>query len=257
MDISHITSYLNEAKIKFSEIVRRENLQDVDVSVNVITLTPEEAIGNPKRRDFPIIVGRERVIEAKVRTAVAQAFTDSPGEYEGKLNDILEFSLTSNQERSIFIAALNAALKYLGLIDKTLHCRDEDPENCSKEIASHVQKIRKNANVGLIGLNPAIAENLINVFGSKKVRITDLDTQNINTSKYCVMIWNGNEMTEELVKKSDVVIVTGTTIVNDTFDKIMNCIRYYRKEYLIYGMTGAGVCKLMNLNRICPYGRNE
>ncbi|MCP4723574.1 MAG: hypothetical protein GY863_00985, partial [bacterium] len=64
-------------------------------------------------------------------------------------------------------------------------------------------------------------------------------------------------MTEKLIKQSDVVVVTGTTIVNDTFDKIMNCILRNMKEYIIYGMTGAGVCKLMNLSRICPYGRDE
>ncbi|MCP4725589.1 MAG: hypothetical protein GY863_11160, partial [bacterium] len=124
-------SFLSETKIKFAELISSENLEDIDVSVHVKTLTPEEAIGNPERRDFTIIIGRERVIEAQVRSAKAQVFTDSPGEYEGKLSDVLKIPLSSNRERAIFIAALNAVLKYLGVVEKTIHCRDEDPENCS------------------------------------------------------------------------------------------------------------------------------
>jgi len=257
MDDYGETPILSKTKAKFSELIRRENLQDVGVSVRIKTLTPEEAIGKPKRRDFPIVIGRERIIEAQVQSAKAQAFTDSPREFAGILSDILTFPLTSNQERAIFIAALNAVLKYLGFIEKTIHCKDEDPENCSREIASHIQKTGKKASVGLIGFNPAIAENLIDVFDRDNVRITDLDARNIDTSKYGVAIWDGNKMTEELIRQSNVVVVTGTTIVNDTFDTIMNHIRDYGKEYLIYGITGAGVCRLMNLNRICPYGRDE
>jgi uncharacterized protein (DUF4213/DUF364 family) len=106
-------------------------------------------------------------------------------------------------------------------------------------------------------LNPAIAENLIETFGAENVRITDLNKQNVNASKYGVEIWDGNEMTEELIKQSDVILLTGTTFVNGTFDHIMHCIRNDKKDYLIYGVTGAGICKLLELNRICPYSRNQ
>lgn len=64
-------------------------------------------------------------------------------------------------------------------------------------------------------------------------------------------------MTEELIKQSDVILITGTTFVNGTFDHIMLCVQNYRKDYLIYGVTGAGICKLLGLNRICPYSRNQ
>ena len=60
-------------------------------------------------------------------------------------------------------------------------------------------------------------------------------------------------MTEELIKQSNVILITGTTLVNGTFDHIMHCIQNFRKDYLIYGVTGAGICKLMGLNSICPY----
>ena len=48
------------------------------------------------------------------------------------------------------------------------------------------------------------------------------------------------------------VLVTGTTLVNGTFDDLWNYSRDVKKELLLYGVTSAGVCKLMNLPRICP-----
>jgi uncharacterized protein (DUF4213/DUF364 family) len=251
------TSALENSKIQLAEIATKNRLLDTHVSVLVKTLTPEEAIGIPGRRDFPIILGKERVVEAEVLGAKAHAFTDSPGEFVGNLKEVLNLPLTSNRERSIYVATLNATLKYLNLIENTIHCKDEDPEKCGKEIASQLLKRWGKVKVGFIGLNPAIAENLIETFGAENVRITDLNKQNVNSLKYGVKVWDGNEMTEELIKQSDVILVTGTTFVNRTFDHIMHCVQNYRKDYLIYGVTGAGICKLMGLSRICPYSRNQ
>jgi uncharacterized protein (DUF4213/DUF364 family) len=251
------TSVLENSKMQLAEIVTKNKLNDAQVSVLVKTLTPEEAIGMPGRRDFPIILGKERVVEAEVLGAKAHAFTDSPGEFVGNLKEVLNLPVTSNRERSIYVATLNATLKYLNLIENTIHCKDEDPEKCGKEIASQLLKRWGKVKVGFIGLNPAIAENLIETFGAENVRITDLNKQNVNSLKYGVKVWDGNELTEELIKESDVILITGTTFVNGTFDPIMRCIRNYKKDYLIYGVTGSGICKLLGLNRICPYSRNQ
>lgn len=250
-------SLIENSRILFSEIISRHGLFEAHVSVLVKTLTPEEAIGDPGRRDFPIVTGRERVIEAEVLGARAHAFTDSPKEFIGHLKEVLHLPLTSNQERSIYVATLNATLRYLNFIENTIHCRDEDPEKCGRDIAHQMLKRWGKVTVGLIGLNPAIAENLIETFGSQNVRITDLNTQNIESVKYGVKIWDGNAMTEELIKQSDVLLITGTTFINGTFDHIMDLLKKYNKDYLIYGVTGAGICKLLGLNRICPYSRSQ
>jgi uncharacterized protein (DUF4213/DUF364 family) len=251
------TSVLENSKIPFVEIVIQNRLLDAYVSVLVKTLTPVEAIGEPGRRDFPIILGKERVVEAKVLGAKAHAFTDSPGEFVGDLKGVLNLSLTSNRERSIYVATVNATLKYLNLIDNTIHCKDEDPERCGKEIASQLLKRYGKTKIGFIGLNPAIAENLVETFGAENVRITDLNAQNVNSFKHGVKVWDGNDMTEELIKQCDIILITGTTFVNGTFNYIMHCVQNYKKDYLIYGVTGAGICKLMGFNRICPYSRNQ
>ncbi|OGP49095.1 MAG: hypothetical protein A2Y79_01780 [Deltaproteobacteria bacterium RBG_13_43_22] len=250
-------SFLENSKIRLKKIVTENRLEDTPVMVLVKTLTPEEAIGEPGRRDYPIILGKERMVEATFLGTRAHAFTDSPGEFIGSLGEIINFPLSSNKGRAIYTATLNAVLKHLNLLEKTIHCRDEDPENCAREIASHLLERWGNVTVGLIGMNPAIAERLVQTFGVNHVRITDLNQQNITSTKFGVTIWDGNTMIEKLVRHSEVILITGTTLVNGTFDSIMELIQIYGKNYLIYGVSGSGVCQLMGLKRICPYGRNS
>ena len=215
------TPILEKARERFGELVVQNNLADAETRVFVKTITPEEAIGTPGRRDFPIVLGRERVVEAEFAGAKAHAFTDSPKEFIGKLADVVNLPLDSNGHRAIFIGVLNAVLRYLGMIEKTLHCRDEEPEQCAKEIAALLKCKCHNATVGLIGLNPAIAESLTEAFGPARVRITDLNHDNVGRLKYGVEIWDGRTRTEDLVKASDVVLLTGTTLVNGSFDALV------------------------------------
>jgi len=251
------TSILESSRIKLRQIVDQQGLSDVAVSVLVKPLTPEEAIGKPGRRDFPIIEGKERVIEAQILGARGHAFTDSPADFVGKLGQILNLPLKTSRNRALFTATLNAVLRYLDLAEKTVHCKDEEPEKCGQEIASYIFKQWGKIRVGLIGLNPAIAEALIDTFGAENVKITDLNKQNIDSAKHGVEIWDGKKRPQDLISQSDIVVITGTTLVNGTFDSIMDCIRDCNKDYLIYGVTAAGICELMALNRICPYGRNN
>jgi len=240
----------------FKEIAEKNNLLDVEVSVLVKPLTPEEAIGKPGRRDFPIIIGKERVIEATVMKSRGHAYTDSPRDFLGTLNDVLNLELITNYSRAIYIATLNAVMGNLRMVDKTVHCKDEEPEQCALEIADFLLKKYGKVNVGLIGLNPAIGERLIDVFGPDHVYITDLSKDNIGKRKFGVEIWDGGKRTGDLIETSYVIIFTGTTLVNNTFTHIWNLIQSGRKEYLVYGVTAAGVCQLLGINRICPYGRD-
>jgi len=246
---------LEQTRERFEQLAAKSSLPDPEVRVLVKTLTPEEAIGSPGRRDFPIVLGKERVIEAEFAGARAHAFTDSPKEFVGRLGDVLKLPLDSNSNRAIFVGVLNAVLRYLGVIEKTLHCKDEEPEQCANEIAVFLKCKYHNTTVGLVGLNPAIAQSLTEAFGAAQVKITDLNPDNVGKSKYGVEIWDGRTRTEDLVKASDVVLLTGTTLVNDTFDALWGEIQRHGKEYLVYGVTAAGIAALIGLNRICLYER--
>lgn len=134
------SAFLEKSRVKLSEFIKEEHLENFAVSVTVKPLTAQEAIGEPGRRDFPIIEGKERVIEAQFRSAKGHAFTDSPGEFVGKLEQILDFPLTTNKNRAVFVATLNAVLRHLDLCEKTVHCKDEESVKCARKIASHIAK---------------------------------------------------------------------------------------------------------------------
>jgi len=165
---------LEKIRPQFREIVEKEGLSGTNIIVLAKPLTPEEAIGTPGRRDFPIIIGKERVLEASVKGSKGHAFTDSPREFVGNLDDVFDLPLTSNQNRAIYVATLNAVLAHAGAVTGTVHCKDEDPEVCAREIASHLHDKYGDIDVGLIGLNPAIAERLVDTFGPAHVHISDL-----------------------------------------------------------------------------------
>ena len=248
---------LEQARSQIMDIVEKKNLLHVGVTVFAKPLTPEEAIGNPGRRDFPIIIGKERVIEATLLKSKGHAYTDSPQEFLGTLQDVLNLELTTNQNRAIFVATLNALMGHLKAVTKTVHCKDEEPEQCALEIGDSLHEKYGQTDVGLIGLNPAIAERLVDTFGPDHVRITDLNRDNIGKQKFGVEIWDGSTRTEDLVDASDVIVFTGTTLVNNTFSLIWDLIQSRGKNYLVYGVTAAGVCELFDIERICPRGRDS
>ena len=54
-------------KEKFKAIIEERQWGDEEVDVVAQTLSPEEAIGNPEDDDYPILKGRERIVEATFR----------------------------------------------------------------------------------------------------------------------------------------------------------------------------------------------
>ena len=69
-------------------------------------------------------------------------------------------------------------------------------------------------------------------------------------------LWDARTRTAELIKRCDLILVTGTTLVNGTFDEILQLTRAARKRLVVFGITGAGVCRLMGLERWCSLAQN-
>jgi len=140
---------------------------------------------------------------------------------------------------------------HLNLVTKTRHCRDEEPEKCASQIAQHIMADSGKVKVGLIGLQPAILENLVLTFGTDIVRCTDLNPKNVGSTKYGAEIWDGRTDTERLIKWCDVLLATSSTIVNNTFDEIREIAISQGKRLIIFGVTGAGISALLGLERVC------
>ncbi len=72
---------LEEAKNKFQEIIAEAGLELEEIRITAAGLSPEEAIGEPDRQNYPLLTEEEVMIEAEFQGARGQAFTDHPGEY--------------------------------------------------------------------------------------------------------------------------------------------------------------------------------
>jgi len=224
------------------EISRDQKLLSEPVRVRARVLTTEEAIGNPEGDDFPLQKGKERLMQAEFQGAMGQAFTDRYGDFEGVLEDVLHMDLENNFRRAVFVSTVNAVLRHLGRIEKTVHCRDKEPTECAAELASYIQKKYGKVKIALVGFQPRMVELLSSHF---LLRVLDLDEDNIGTRKFGVTI-ESPERTEEALDWADLLAVTGTTLVNGT---IGNFLR--EKPLLFYGTTIAGAAHLMEWERFC------
>lgn len=241
--------YLEEARNRlFKLLVGR---LDEDLPVTVRPLSGSEAIGKPPITDLPLLRGKERLLEARIEDVKGQAFTDSPKSFSGNLKEVLSLNLSTCENRAIFVATLNAVLRYLGFISKSMHCKDEAPLKCASEILNLVRPFQK---VGIIGFHPAITQVLAHNIGKDNLKITDLDKDNIGKVKYGIEIWDGERYTDRLISEADIILITGTTIINGTFNYIFEQISKTKKPYYIYGITASGICYLLSLNHVCPYG---
>jgi uncharacterized protein (DUF4213/DUF364 family) len=240
---------LKTALIDLSE---KNGLLESEINITAKILTPEEAIGETERKDFPLLQGKEFLMQANFKNALGQAFTDAPSSFKGKLKKILELKLTDNSERALFIATLNAVMRYLGAAEKTIHCKNEEPELCAREIAGTIiDKYGADIKIGIVGFQPAIIDNFSKNMATHNLKVIDLDKNNINKIKYGVLIWDGRKMAAELFKICDVILATGSTVVNGSLSDLISLAREYQKPLYLYGTTVAGAGKILNLERLC------
>lgn len=229
---------------KLKNIVRENDLDDENILISTNPLTAEEAIGITERKDFPLLNGKEVLIEANFKGSIGQAYTDSPTIYSGSIKDILDLDLSDNRNKVLFIASLNAILKHLNLIENTIHCKNEEPEECAKDIGKCIENKYGNIRIGMVGFQPAIIDNIVRKF---PVRVLDLDVNNVGKKKYDILIEDGNKNLEEVIKWADIILVTGSTITNGSIVDFLKI----KKPVLFYGTTIAGVAYLEGLDRVC------
>jgi len=224
------------------DLIRENRLESDEVIIKARPLTPDEAIGNPEDKDYPLITGRERMMQAEFRDTCGQAYTDMYGNYNSKLIDIAQMELKNNFRRAIFISSLNAIMRYLGLIDKTMHCKDNEPRECSSKLAEYIMKKYSHPRIAIVGLQPRMVESLAKSF---EIKVTDMDYANINSEKFGVVI-QSPQKTREHLDWCDIALVTGSTIVYDTIKDFM-----INKPVIFYGVTILGAAEVLGLENYC------
>ena len=232
----------DEIRLKVYELCKSQNLLDQPVRVRARALSTEEAIGNPEGDDFPLQKGKEKLMQAEFLDSVGQAFTDRYGDFDGVLENVLQMNLGNNFQRAVFVATLNAVLHHMKQIEKTVHCHDRGPSECAAELVRYLKSTHGLVKVAQIGFQPRMVESLAANF---PLRVLDLDPDNIGTQKFQVTV-EGPENTEDAIDWADLLLVTGTTLVNGTIGEFLG-----RKPMLFYGTTVAGAAHLMKWDRFC------
>jgi hypothetical protein len=240
--------FYEEVKQKLKQLVENHNLLGEHIKITARSLIPKEAIGEPERKDFPLLKGKEVMMEADFLGYKGQAYTSMPGNFSGTIEDVLCLPLSNDFERAYLISSLNAVMRYLGLVEKTIHCRNEDPEKCASQLPEYISKRFGKPKIAFIGFQPAMINSLSNSF---ELKVVDLDEDNIGKIKYGVLIY-GPEKTEEILSWADIIIATGSTSVNATITKFIK-----QKPVIFYGVTIAGIAKIFGYERYCPYAYNS
>jgi hypothetical protein len=237
---------INLAKEYLKEVGYCHRIFEDRVSIKARPLSPEEAIGNPEDKDYPLVKGKERMIQAEFKGFLGQAFTDMYGNYEGTLSEILSMDITNHFRRAIFTSTLNAVMRCVANLKGTIHCKDQDPPRCSQELIKYIYDRFGMVKIAMVGFQPRMVEALSKRF---EVKVTDLDADNVGKEKFGIKI-EGPDKTSENLQWTDLALVTGTTFVNNTYSEFL-----LKKPVIFYGVTVAGLAALASLERFCPYGR--
>ena len=241
------TAFYDDLKQRFLTLLTEHGLLQEKVSLRTKMLTPEEAIGIPKRKDFPILSGKDIMVQAECAGCLGQAFTDAPAVFHGTLEEICALDLnTDSHNRGIFIASLNAVMKHLDLVDCTVHCKNDTPELCAADAVSYIHGNYNNPKIGLIGYQPALFEHLAAEF---ELRVVDLNPDHIGKNCFGVTVEDGNsdEIQQDICDWADLVLCTGSTVCNGTITRYLPL----KDKILFFGTSLAGAAKLMDLPRLC------
>ncbi|MEA4970004.1 MAG: DUF364 domain-containing protein [Candidatus Pelethousia sp.] len=217
-----------------------------NVTIRARALTPQEAIGVTERKDYPILTGNDVMIEAEYKGSFGQAFTDAPASYSGTLRNILALPFdTDAHARGLLIAAINAVLGHMGLCDRIVHCRNDGPKRCGKDVADHVTEQYGDPRLLLVGYQPSMLENL-----SARIsymRVLDLNPNNISQTRCGIVVEDGIKDREAAIDWAELILCTGSTVCNGTLGDYLDT----GKATLFYGTTLAGAAALLQLPRLC------
>jgi hypothetical protein len=241
---------------KWVEEKMNENLISRDEKITARPLFPGEAIGEgeaARRHDYPLRKGKEYLLEARFRNSRGQAFTDEPKSWQGTVESFLNLDTGKNEERAIFVAAFNAITGDLGVVTNTVHCRNESMEKCARKMARHLsERLEKGAKILIVGYQPAFIEAASEMFGPERVRVVDLDTENIGRTVYGITIADGETDLETMVKDVSFGVVTGSSFVNATYSQIERNFQKFNVPFFVFGTSGAAPAVFRGVERWCP-----
>ncbi len=233
---------------ELNNLVKENGLEASEIRILSAGLTPEEAIGITARKDYPILDGKEIMLQAEFDGAIGQAFTSAPASYAGTLEEILNADLENDdQARALFIAAMNAVMCRLGKCEHTVHCKNDGPELCAVQYAQYIEKEYGDPKIAVVGYQPALLSELCSRF---QVRALDLNPANVGKERFGITIEHGVQDMDSVKDWADLILCTGSTLANASIVDYMEL----DKPVIFFGTTAAGAAAVLGLHRECFEG---
>ena len=247
-----MTSSMERFRQKVIALAEEREL-DRNEAVEIRPLGVAEAIGDPAPwRDYPLMEGKEKLIEARYGDGRGQAFTSTPAGWQGTLGDILDLEPTSDRNRALFVAAANALGRRLGQVRSTIHCHDAATGRCARAMAEETaRRLSPGGKVALVGYQPGFVHALSERLGPEKLLGVDLDPERIGKVEAGVTILDGRTELSRLAVEGELALATGSTLVNDSLDDTVAAFAVQGKPVVFFGTTIAFAACLLHLERLC------
>ena len=196
----------------------------------------------------PSTVARpEYCVTASFCGAKGEAYTEEPEDFCGTLQQALEIAPTKKGISAVTIAALNAAMHYLGLVPGTFPEGEEAQKRYADELCKYVVEHFGTTNIILVGYDGYLVKRFVDE--GLSFWTMDRDPDNITQDRFHhVVVNNAKRNRDSSFVWGKYFIVTGSTLCNGTIVHYLDC----GKEVLFYGITCAGVAALLHLPWFSP-----
>ena len=243
---------LEKTRNKFLHILQDKNISG-DEPLSAEPLGVEEALGDPAPyKDFALQRGVEKLVEVSCGKERGQAFTSFPLRWQGSLGEVLDLDLECDRNRALLVGTMNAVGRRFNLVDRTIHCKNDGPKKCGRVMALELQKIiRPNQLLGIVGYQPALLEHIATLLQPENIRVVDLNPDNIGRISYGVPIWDGIKDIDRLAEECTLFLVTGSALVNNTLDGVLEIIHRQKKRAILFGTTIAFTASVLGFDWFC------
>ncbi|HSQ42602.1 MAG TPA: DUF364 domain-containing protein [Fibrobacteraceae bacterium] len=200
------------------------------------------------------LAGRSRMI-ATFRGHPGISYTFHPYQFEGTVEELLQMELEGSADRAVFIAGMNAVCGWANPQLRTVHCSDDGSLRCTQRL---VKELKENGYdcPGLIGFQPSFLKALGKGFGNWNTACVDQSEVDESIRRSADIDPLDEEHLKQLISWSDVIVVTGATLVSGTLPDILEWAEMSGIPALFYGTSIAGAADLMGLPRFCPEARS-
>ena len=204
------------------------------------TLRPEN--------DPPSTVARpEYGVTATLCGVKGEAYTEDPSDFSGTLQQALEIPPTEKGISAVTIAALNAAVNYLGLASGAFPEGEEARFCYADALCRYVTEHFGRSNIILVGYDGYLVKRFMDE--GLDFWTMDRDPDHISQNRFQhVVVNNAKRNRDSSFVWGKYFIVTGSTLCNGTILHYLDC----GKEVLFYGITCAGAATLLHLPWFSP-----